>query len=53
MVRLSAEAVDAIDQARRNGLKIVLVTGRIGAELEAEFAGSPFGSPRCRIRMGR
>jgi hydroxymethylpyrimidine pyrophosphatase-like HAD family hydrolase/ribosomal protein L39E len=35
--QVSSEAVDAIDQARRNGLVVVLVTGRIGAELEAEF----------------
>lgn len=35
--RVSAEALDAIDQVRRNGLVVVLVTGRITAELEAEF----------------
>ena len=35
--RVSVEAVDAIDQIRRNGLRVVLVTGRIGAELAAEF----------------
>ncbi len=34
---LASEAVEAIDQARRNGLAIVLATGRIGAELHAEF----------------
>ncbi len=34
---LAPEAVAAIDQARREGLKIVLATGRIGAELRAEF----------------
>ena len=34
---MSPEAVDAIDQVRRNGLVVVLVTGRIGVELEAEF----------------
>lgn len=31
------ETVQAIDQARRDGLAIVVVTGRIGAELHAEF----------------
>ena len=35
--QVSARAVDAIDQVRRNGLVVVLVTGRIGAELEVEF----------------
>jgi len=35
--QLSAEAVDAIDQIRRNDLIVVLVTGQIGAELVAEF----------------
>lgn len=30
--QLSAEAVEAIDRVRRNGLLVVLVTGRIGAE---------------------
>ena len=35
--RVSAEALDAIDRARRNGLVVVLVTGRIGVELAAEF----------------
>ena len=35
--RVSVEALDAIDRARRNGLRVVLVTGRIGAELAAEF----------------
>ena len=35
--QVSAEAVEAIDQVRRNGLVVVLVTGRIGAELEVEF----------------
>lgn len=34
---LSAQALDALDQVRRNGLVVILVTGRIGAELEAEF----------------
>jgi hydroxymethylpyrimidine pyrophosphatase-like HAD family hydrolase len=34
---VSAKALDAIDQARRNGLVVVLITGRIGAELQAEF----------------
>ncbi|HYB35906.1 MAG TPA: HAD hydrolase family protein [Mycobacterium sp.] len=34
---LSAEVLDAIDHVRRNGLVVVLVTGRIAAELEAEF----------------
>jgi hydroxymethylpyrimidine pyrophosphatase-like HAD family hydrolase len=35
--QVSAQAVDAIDQVRRNGLVVVVVTGRIGAELEVEF----------------
>ena len=35
--QVSARAEDAIDQVRRNGLVVVLVTGRIGAELEVEF----------------
>lgn len=34
---LSAPALDAIDQVRRNGVKVVLVSGRIAAELQAEF----------------
>jgi hydroxymethylpyrimidine pyrophosphatase-like HAD family hydrolase len=34
---VSAEALDVIDRVRRNGLLVVLVTGRIGAELAAEF----------------
>ena len=36
--RVSAEAVEAIDRARQTGLVVVLVTGRIGVELAAEFA---------------
>lgn len=35
--RLSPEAVEAIDQSRQAGLVVVLVTGRIGEELKAEF----------------
>lgn len=35
--QVSAEALDAIDQVRRNGLVVVVVTGRIGVELQAEF----------------
>ena len=35
--RVSAKAVKAIDRARGNGLVVVLATGRIGAELAAEF----------------
>lgn len=35
--KVSAEAVAAMDQARRNGLAVVLVTGRIEAELMVEF----------------
>jgi hydroxymethylpyrimidine pyrophosphatase-like HAD family hydrolase len=35
--RVSEEAVTAIDRARQNGLMVVLVTGRIGVELAAEF----------------
>ena len=34
---IAPHTVEAIEQARRNGLAIVLVTGRIGAELNAEF----------------
>jgi hydroxymethylpyrimidine pyrophosphatase-like HAD family hydrolase len=34
---LAPEAVAAIDQARRDGLIVVLATGRIGAELRTEF----------------
>lgn len=34
---VAPEAMMAIDQARRNGLAMVLATGRIGAELQAEF----------------
>lgn len=35
--KLSRQAMKAIDKARRDGLTIVLATGRIGAELHAEF----------------
>ncbi len=35
--QLSPQAVEAIDQVRHKGLTLVLVTGRIGAELQAEF----------------
>ena len=35
--RLSPGVVEAVDQARQRGLTLVLVTGRIGAELQAEF----------------
>lgn len=35
--RLSPQALDAIYDARRKGLTVILVTGRIGAELQAEF----------------
>ena len=35
--RVSVEALGAIDRVRRNGLRVVLVTGRIGVELAAEF----------------
>jgi phosphoglycolate phosphatase (TIGR01487 family) len=35
--QLSPQAVEAIDQVRRKGLMVVLVTGRIGAELQAKF----------------
>ena len=34
---VSLEALEAIDQVRRNGLVVVLVSGRIGVELQAEF----------------
>jgi hydroxymethylpyrimidine pyrophosphatase-like HAD family hydrolase len=35
--QLSPEAVETIDRVRDNGLMVVLVTGRIGAEFQAEF----------------
>lgn len=35
--RLAPETLEAIDQARRGGLVVVLVTGRIGEELKAKF----------------
>jgi len=35
--QVSSRTEDAIDQVRRDGLVVVLVTGRIGAELEVEF----------------
>ncbi|MFZ1178398.1 MAG: HAD-IIB family hydrolase, partial [Mycobacterium sp.] len=35
--QLSPGVVEAVDQARQTGLTLVLVTGRIGAELQAEF----------------
>jgi hydroxymethylpyrimidine pyrophosphatase-like HAD family hydrolase len=34
---LSAEALDAIDEVRRNGVVVILVSGRIASELHAEF----------------
>ena len=34
---VSAKALAAIDRARQSGLVVVLVTGRIGVELAAEF----------------
>lgn len=34
---VAPHAVEAIEQARRNGLAVVLVTGRTRAELQAEF----------------
>ncbi len=37
--RLSATALAAVDQARGDGLVVLLVTGRIRAELEEEFPG--------------
>lgn len=36
---LSPDAVQAIEAARRNGLVVLLVTGRIRSELEGEFPG--------------
>lgn len=36
---VSGAALGAIDGARENGLRVLLVTGRIRAELEAEFPG--------------
>ncbi|GAA1654559.1 HAD-IIB family hydrolase [Nonomuraea maheshkhaliensis] len=38
---LSETAMRAIDEQRRRGLRAVLVTGRIMAELEADFPGLP------------
>jgi hydroxymethylpyrimidine pyrophosphatase-like HAD family hydrolase len=35
--KLAPEAVEAIDRARHDGMTVVLVTGRIGTELRAEF----------------
>jgi len=35
--RISAQALHAIDRVRRDGLRVVLATGRIGAELTADF----------------
>lgn len=37
--KLSPQAVAAMDKARRDGLMVVVATGRIGAELHAEFPG--------------
>ncbi len=34
---VSLDGMHAIEQARRNGLTVVVVTGRIGTELQAEF----------------
>ncbi len=34
---VSAKTLDVIDQVRRNGQMIILVTGRIAEELKAEF----------------
>ncbi len=36
---LSPAALEAVDRARADGLVVLLVTGRIGSELEAEFPG--------------
>ncbi len=35
--RVSAQALEAIDRVRRDAVQVVLVTGRIGAELAADF----------------
>lgn len=35
--KICAEALDTVDQVRRNGQMVVLVTGRIAEELEAAF----------------
>ncbi len=35
--RLSAEALESIDRVRQTGRVVVLITGRIGSELAAEF----------------
>jgi len=35
--KLSIKALDAIDQVRRDGLTVILATGRIATELDAEF----------------
>lgn len=34
---LSAKALDAVDQVRRDGVTVILATGRIATELDAEF----------------
>jgi hydroxymethylpyrimidine pyrophosphatase-like HAD family hydrolase len=50
---VSAKALDAIDQARRSGLVVVLVTGRIGVELRAEFPQIASMSTRWCSKTGR
>lgn len=35
--QISPAAIDTIHQVQRNGMRVILVTGRIGAELTAEF----------------
>lgn len=44
--KLDPEVLRAIDQARSDGLTIVVATGRIGAELHAEFPSWPSTSTR-------
>ena len=42
---VSVEALDTIDRVRRNGLRVVLVTGRIGLE----FGGTSSDRRSCRL----
>lgn len=37
---LSAKALDAVDQVRRDGVTVILATGQIATELDAEFPQS-------------
>lgn len=50
---ISAHTVAAIEQARRDGLAVVLVSGRIGAELQAEFPRIPHQVDAMVLEMAR